>query len=433
MLRKRGGIAPLEAPVAANDLPAGAQSNGQETGPGGVLVLGGIAKEALGEGAGVDVGDRVQVRIQDMDWPALLCNPGGREITVNGPAATLLGDVSPHAIWGGPASHVSGAGQQPCLWHDRCTPGKGWSTECRVKGREGAPLDLRLVAIPVRTAAAGAPACLVLIENQTEARIHARELEIYAQELSQIYQANRDHLQQLEASQKARDHFFGLVSHELKTPLTSLMAAEEILGDLELSGSDADRARQLLATMRRSTTRLRRLISDLLDLAQAQSGALSLDVGLVDLAEVITVVLDEMAPFIAEKRLSLAWRPTHGDGCVVKGDEIRLQQVVQNLLSNAIKAAPVGGAIRISLGHNGGAALVTVTNLGVQLDPAIKDSLFQPFRKSSAGNFKAGAGLGLTVVNTLVQAHGGSVAVHAGRKNTAFTFSIPLREQEGQP
>ncbi|MBI2916537.1 MAG: hypothetical protein HYY01_00960 [Chloroflexi bacterium] len=370
--------------------------------------------------AGQHIGDHVQVRVQDMDWPALLCSPRAGGITLNSPAATLLGAEAPGAA----------PGEGRCPWQDRCTPGKGWTMERRVKGREGAPLELRLVAIPVQVSASGISACLILIENQTEARIHARELEIYARELSQIYQTNQEHLHQLEASQKAREHFFSLVSHELKTPLTSLMAAQELLNGLELSGPDAENFRKLLQTMNRSTSRLRRLISDLLDLAQAQSGALSLDIGVVDMVEVVAAVLDEMGPFFAEKRLSVAWRPRFKDGLYVKGDEIRLQQVVQNLMSNAIKAAAVGGSIRVSLGSQDRRALVTVANPGVALDPAIRDKLFEPFRKSSAGNFKAGAGLGLTVVHTLVEAHGGSVAVHAGRRNTAFTIAIPLANEE---
>lgn len=372
------------------------------------------------EDIGANLGDHVQVRVQDMDWPALLCSPKGGGVTLNAPAASLLGEEAPGAL--------SGEGQ--CPWQHQCTPGKGWSMEHRVKGREGAPLELRLVAIPVRVTASSVPACLILIENQTEARIHARELEIYARELSQIYQANQEHLQQLEASQKAREHFFSLVSHELKTPLTSLKAAQELLRGLELTGADAANFRKLVETMDRSTSRLQRLISDLLDLAQAQSGALSLDMGVVDTVEVVAVVLDEMAPFIAEKRLSLTWRPQFKDGLYVKGDEIRLQQVVQNLISNAIKAAPAGGSIRVSLASRDGRALVTVANPGVTLDPMIKDKLFEPFRKSSSGNFRAGAGLGLTVVQTLVEAHGGSVSVHAGRRNTAFTVAIPLAMEE---
>ena len=183
---------------------------------------------------------------------------------------------------------------------------------------------------------------------------------------------------------------------------------------------------RLIRSMKRSTMRLERMLIDLLDLASARGHGLSLRFGPVDMMELLKGVLDEMSALAAEKGVSLEGPGRMRKGLVVKGDEVRIQQIVQNLLSNAIKAAPPQGVVRVSAGRSNEHVRVSLVNPGVVMDPAIKDSLFEPFAKSAAGGYQAGAGLGLSVVDALVKAHGGSVMVTPGRKQVTFSFAIPF-------
>jgi len=147
------------------------------------------------------------------------------------------------------------------------------------------------------------------------------------------------------------------------------------------------------------------------------------------MVEVIQAVIDDMAVLMKKKNLSLRWSMAGKSELIVEGDELRLHQIVQNILSNAVKAAPLNGKIRVTASYNSNHVRVVIANPGVKLDPALKSVLFQPFTKSSFGGYKAGAGLGLSVVETLVKAHGGTLEVVEGQRQVAFTFSIPIRRR----
>jgi signal transduction histidine kinase len=273
---------------------------------------------------------------------------------------------------------------------------------------------------------AGPSVWLTLLEEVTENAIHLRELEIYAQELGTLYQANQRQLRKLQEAEQARDLFYSLVTHELKTPLTSLRAALEMITLPTLLPQDAQQARTLVDSMRRSSERLEKMINDLLDLATAKSGGLRLVMKPLDIVECIRSVQAEMMPLAMEKELRVSGIASNRAALMVEGDETRLQQVLQNLLSNAIKAAPRHEAIRMAVKREAAHARVTVTNTGVTIDPALAQRLFEPFRKSSANGYRAGAGLGLSVVDALVRAHHGSVEVIPRSGQVAFAFTVPL-------
>ena len=172
-------------------------------------------------------------------------------------------------------------------------------------------------------------------------------------------------------------------------------------------------------------------MNDLLDVAAARSGGMVLSFAAVDMSDVVRTVVDEMVPVANEKDVELIGPIKYKHGLVVNGDEIRLCQVLQNLVSNAIKATPPGKKVRVKAARKNGNVLVSVSNPG-ELAESIQVSLFEPFRKSAASGYRTGAGLGLTVVHALVQAHQGSVEAISHRKQVVFTFTIPLWGKAGR-
>ena len=388
-----------------------------------------LAQTNLGEPMG-DTGEQVTTRLQDVGLPAILCDAEGKILAVNSAAARFLcTDATP----GRRLSELAAEGEDVDQFKERWRSNRrrsGWSYACQLRGQQESNLDLHLVVIPVLADASEGEVWLVIVHNLTETLIHARELEIYASELSQLYLRNKQHLGQLQEAQRSRDHFYSLVSHELKTPLTALKAALEMLNIPGLVTPTKKDVWRLINNMNRSTARLERIITDLVDLATARSGGISLYLTAVDMVAVIEAVVEEMATAIREKQLSLLGRWRRKRGIIVKGDEIRLQQVVQNLLSNAIKAAPINGSINISTALSSRHVRVSIANPGVSLDPSVKDHLFEPFRKSAAGGYKPGAGLGLSVVDSLVGAHNGTISVANSRRQVKFTFAIPLWRED---
>ncbi|MDP6454590.1 MAG: HAMP domain-containing sensor histidine kinase [SAR202 cluster bacterium] len=199
-----------------------------------------------------------------------------------------------------------------------------------------------------------------------------------------------------------------------------------MLGSPEAGIAQSGIVLRLLDNMSRSTARLERLITDLLDVATARSGGLSLYSSPVDMVSIIEQVVDEMTPAANDRDVTIVGKWRKKQGLMVTGDEIRLQQIVANILSNAIKAAPVGGIVRVEATKAAPHAKISVANPSVRLDPEVKDKLFEPFQKSSAGGYKPGAGLGLSVVDSLVKAHGGRISVEDTGRQVRFTFTIPL-------
>lgn len=368
----------------------------------------------------------VTIHVEDIGLPAVLCDTGGRLLAVNGQARGLLNLADQGSSLFDLAVSIEGGKRLEAAWQEKAGQGHGWTHECQLQGKLGAALEMQLVAMSVLSGPASQHCWLVIVQDLTGTVMHAKELEIYAQELSQLYRENKQHIQKLEEAARSREHFFSLVSHELKTPLTSQKAAMEMLNNPGMIPADATGALKLVSTMTRSTARLERLISDLLDVAVAFSGGLSLRFDPVDMTYTIHSVMDEMRPLAREKDITLNG-PKRRKPLIVRGDEIRLQQVVQNLLSNAIKAAPQGSAIQIATSARDKQARVTVTNPG-SIPEDLRPTIFEPFRKSPAGGYRTGAGLGLTVVDALVKAHGGDVELEPDRKMVSFTFSIPLYE-----
>ncbi|HEU4409830.1 MAG TPA: ATP-binding protein [Polyangiaceae bacterium] len=227
--------------------------------------------------------------------------------------------------------------------------------------------------------------------------------------------------EQAEAAGRARDEFLGTVSHELRTPLNAILGWASLLRAGEVDEGQQDHA---LATIERNARAQARLIDDLLDIARILRGELSLDVGTVDLAQVVSVAIEAVRPSAEAKAIrveaSLDARAT------LAGDALRLQQVFRNLLSNAIKFTPKGGQVRVHLRREGEFVEAVVADKGQGIEPEHLPHMFDQFRPG-APRRPGGLGLGLPIVRSIIELHGGSVSAQSEgpRKGAAFTVRLP--------
>jgi signal transduction histidine kinase len=181
--------------------------------------------------------------------------------------------------------------------------------------------------------------------------------------------------------------------------------------------------------IQRAAHRMERLISDLLDVASIESGTLSVRTAPVELAVLVSEVLDPFEGQARERKIGVQHEIDPGIS-VVMGDHDRLVQVLSNLLGNAIKFTPEGGNIRLRVTQSGNEVMVSVADTGVGIDPADLQHVFDRFWRARDTTAK-GAGLGLFIAFGIIEAHGGRIWAESELGvGTKVTFALP---RSGQP
>jgi signal transduction histidine kinase len=223
---------------------------------------------------------------------------------------------------------------------------------------------------------------------------------------------------------RTKDDFLALVGHELRIPLTSIAShAERLLTDADAITGDN---RLLLESVDRNARALRRIVTDLLDLAGLESGEVHLDLSPLDLAELVNAAVNAVRPAAEQSDVKVALEaPPVLGGC---GDPARLRQLVDHLVSNAVKYSPDGGDVQVRLERAGDQALLTVADAGIGIPEADRPRLFQRFFRSSAGTARGipGTGLGLTLVRAIADRHGGAITAEHSAPGTTMVVKLPL-------
>jgi signal transduction histidine kinase len=233
----------------------------------------------------------------------------------------------------------------------------------------------------------------------------------------------------LEAARRARDSVLGNISHEFRTPLAAQLASIELLRD-GLGELRPEAQRELIANVERGVLRLMRLIDNLLESVRIEAGQLSIRQQSVDLSDVIADASDLIAPLLLQRGQKLEI-DTQGIDGVVRGDAQRLSQVFVNLLANATKFSPENSTIHVGGQRRGAQLEVWVEDEGPGVPDRSAGAIFQRFQRGVEAEPDApGLGLGLWIVKSIMERHGGSIRVErtaAGR--TRFTLLLP-REPE---
>jgi signal transduction histidine kinase len=236
---------------------------------------------------------------------------------------------------------------------------------------------------------------------------------------------------ELQAAAAQRSQFFAYISHELRTPLGSILGFSEML-QMPAAGTLSTRQQRYVRSIQESGRQLLRLITDILDLAKAEAGKLTLQIQPTRLESVIEQALALLQPQALAKGVSLGAVATPTS--YVAADPSRLQQILLNLASNAVKFTPEGGRVTVSAQHSEGRDAwveVSVSDTGIGISPEDQARLFQDFVQVSASRHQ-GTGLGLSLTRRLVQLHGGEVGlVSSPGQGSRFWFTF--RSAEAAP
>jgi signal transduction histidine kinase len=225
---------------------------------------------------------------------------------------------------------------------------------------------------------------------------------------------------EVQASQKVQQDFMVNVSHDLKTPLTSIQGYSQAIMD----GATPDPV-QSAGIIYEEATRLNRMVADITDLARLQDGQLAMNRVDLDVSQIVQAIGQRLA-IVAEKKeidLQVEADPmphVHGDGD-------RLAQVITNLVSNAIKYTPRGGKVRVKTQINNGGVEIIVSDTGIGIPKEDLPRIFERFYQvDKARGPRRGTGLGLAITREIVQAHGGTISVTSAGKNHGSIFTVWL-------
>jgi signal transduction histidine kinase len=234
-------------------------------------------------------------------------------------------------------------------------------------------------------------------------------------------------LARVQETQNSQRDFVANVSHELKTPLTSIQGFSQAILD---GTADTPQARQQAAqVIYNEAGRMHRMAIDLLDLARLDSGTADLKMAPVDMAALLRGVIERLNPMATEAGVQLTFELAK-DLPVMNGDGDRLAQVFTNLVDNAIKFTPRGGTVSVRAVQDKGEVQVSVSDTGQGIAPDSVPHIFERFFRADyarSGGEKHGAGLGLAIVHEIVTALGGRISVRSSQgRGTAFIIHLPL-------
>ena len=246
---------------------------------------------------------------------------------------------------------------------------------------------------------------------------------------ARLFEEERAARKEAEAASRAKDEFLTTLSHELRTPLTP------VIGWIHMVRSDMLPPKQLehgLSVIEKNAHALKRLINDLLDMTAILSGKMRMETLPVHLGQAVNEAVETVRPFAATRQVTVegSFRDWHDE--IVMGDTARLGQAFANLLHNAVKFSATGGTVRVACATDGADAVVAVTDEGEGIPTEFLPRVFEKFVQADGSKTRAhgGLGLGLALVKSFVESHGGSVtAESAGRGHgSRFTVRLPRKQ-----
>ena len=261
----------------------------------------------------------------------------------------------------------------------------------------------------------------IIVASNTDLRLASVERE-------KALEAERSARAESERVSRMKDDFVATLSHELRTPLNAILGYSQLLKRQSHLSTEVGNGVEVIE---RNAKAQAQMIEDLLDMSRVISGKLRLDLQDTHLPSIVYSALDTV-------RLTASAKGVHIESLIdplvnlrTTGDPHRLQQVVWNLLSNAVKFTPRGGKVQVYLQQVNSHVELSVSDNGKGIDPAFLPYIFDRFRQaeSSTSRIHGGLGLGLSIVRSLVELHGGNVRAYSRGENmgSVFTVSLPVR------
>ncbi|HEU0173055.1 MAG TPA: chemotaxis protein CheB [Blastocatellia bacterium] len=283
--------------------------------------------------------------------------------------------------------------------------------------KDGSEVGISLTLSPIRNARGEVIGASRIGRDITERkRVEEATRSAYEQELAARAES--------EQANRLKDEFLATVSHELRSPLNSILGWSKMLSAKRLDEEDSARALEVIYKSARAQNKL---IGELLDVSRIITGKLRLEMSMVDLIPIIEAAVDTVRPAAEAKKIGIisSLDPAAGP---VSGDADRLQQVVWNLLSNAVKFTPAGGEVAVRLEREGESVTITVSDNGEGIELEFLPFVFDRFRQFEGGPARpsGGLGLGLAIVRHLVELHGGTVSAASRGKGQGATFRATL-------
>jgi signal transduction histidine kinase/CheY-like chemotaxis protein len=314
-----------------------------------------------------------------------------------------------------PASALTNA------WHRSLQDAKPMQIRCLLKpvGEPGMRwYDINAVAVSSITGGVTAWIGMLVDVHQTVLDAQHAELALTAEKAARAEAENMG---------KLRDEFLATVSHELRSPLNVITGWAEIL---KRKGQDNPTAIKAAEVIRVHARQQAALIDDLIDITAVTAGKMVLNLEPVDLATAASDVVSAQLPAAQLKGVALRCIAPHL--CVVQGDRRRVFQILSNLLDNAIKFTDAGGSITVEVKKEASQAVVSICDSGHGIEPHFLPHVFERMRQEDSSKTRraGGLGLGLSIVQGVVELHGGTVsAVSEGRgRGATFSIALPLRE-----
>jgi len=228
----------------------------------------------------------------------------------------------------------------------------------------------------------------------------------------------------LRDADRRKDEFLAMLAHELRNPMAPIRAAADLLETRDLPPEQRRRTSQIIA---RQVKHMTGLVDDLLDVSRVTRGLVELQKTRLDIKQVIADAIEQTRPLIEAKRHRLVVELAC-DAAQVLGDHKRLVQVLSNLLNNAAKYTPAGGRVAVTMGATDGQVVLEVADNGIGIALALQERIFDLFTQAdrSADRSQGGLGIGLALVRSLVELHGGSVACRSEGEGQGSRFIVTL-------
>jgi len=231
----------------------------------------------------------------------------------------------------------------------------------------------------------------------------------------------------LQDADRLKSAFVHHVSYELRSPLTNIIGFAQLLDDPG-TGPLTAKQQEYLGYIGASSSALLAIINDILDLATIDAGAMTLDLKPVDIRDAVEAAAEGIKDRLADQGIRLDVR-TAPDAGSFMADERRVRQILYNLLSNAVSFSPAGETVRLTVERRDGAVVFSVTDCGPGIPEAIGERVFDRFESHGLGSGHRGAGLGLSIVRSFVELHGGTVKLDSAvGRGTTVTCIFPVRQ-----